>query len=96
MDPLTDGMSTSLSLAQQFDEVIESLSNIDLGAPQNADRTAEEVASEMRRAVKKVFADDAPDVFVVDELSANALAGPTRIRLRAGAQDERGSQTHDE
>ena len=45
-DPLTDGMSTSLLLAQQFDEVIESLSNIDLGAPQNADRTAEEVASE--------------------------------------------------
>ena len=85
-DPLTDGMSTSLSLAQQFDEVIESLSNIDLGAPLDADRTAEEVASEMRRAVKKAFADDAPDVFVVDELSANALAGPTRIRLRAGAQ----------
>ena len=85
-DPLTDGMSTSLSLAQQFDEVIESLSGIDLGAPQDADRSAEEVASEMRRAVNKAFGEDAPDVFVVDELSANALAGPTRIRLRAGAQ----------
>jgi len=85
-DPLTDGMSTSLSLAQQFDEVIESLSGIDLGAPQDADRSADEVANEMRRAVKKAFAEDAPEVFVVDELSANALAGPTRIRLRAGAK----------
>lgn len=85
-DPLTDGMSTSLLLAQQFDEVIESLSNIDLGAPQDADRTADQVAKEMQSAVIKAFAEDAPEVFVVDELSANALAGPTRIRIRAGAQ----------
>ncbi len=85
-DPLTDGMSTSLALAQQFDDVIESIANVDLGAPLDSDRTAEEVASEMRRAVKKAFGEDAPKVFVVDELSANALAGPTRIRFRAGAQ----------
>ena len=85
-DPLIDGMSTSLSLAQQFDEVLQSLAGIDLGAPLDADRTADEVASEMRRAVKKAFGEDAPKVFVVEELSANALAGPTRIRLRAGAK----------
>ena len=85
-DPLTDGMSTSLSLAQQFDEVIESLSGIDLGAPQDADRTADEVANAMRRAVDKAFGEYAPEVFVVDELSANALAGPTRIRIRKGAK----------
>ncbi len=85
-DPLTDGMSTSLSLAQQFDAVIDSLSGIDLGAPQDADRSADQVASEMRHAVEKAFGEDAPEVFVVEELSANALAGPTRIRLRAGAQ----------
>ena len=85
-DPLTDGMSTSLSLAQQFDEVLASISDIDLGAPQDADRSAHQVAEEMQRAVQKAFKDDAPDVFVVDELSANALAGPTRIRIRAGAK----------
>ena len=85
-DKLTDGMSTSLLLAQQFDDVIESLSNIDLGAPQDADRTADQVVEKMKSAVIKAFAEDAPDVFSVDELSANALAGPTRIRVRSGAK----------
>lgn len=85
-DPLTDGMSTSLLLAQQFDDVIQSLSNVDLGAPQDADRSAKQVAAEMKKAVQTAFGEDAPDVFVVDELSANALAGPTRIRIRSGAQ----------
>jgi len=84
-NPLTDGMSTSLSLAQQFDEIIESLSHIDLGAPQDADRNAEEVVKQIQIAVEKAFGDDAPEVYAVDELSANALAGPTRIRVRAGA-----------
>lgn len=84
-DPLTDGMSTSLSLAQQFDEIIESLSHIDLGAPPNADRSADTVAKQMRVAVKKAFGDSAPRVEVVEELSANALAGATRIRIREGA-----------
>ena len=85
-DPLTDGMSTSFSLAQQFDEVIESLAGIDLGVPPNSDRNAEEVADKMRQAVQKAFAEDAPDVYTVDELSANALAGPTRIRIRSRAK----------
>ncbi len=85
-DPLTDGMSTSLLLAQQFDDVIESLSNIDLGAPQDADRSAEQVIEEMKLAVEKAFGEDAPEVYLADELSANALAGPTRIRIRSGAK----------
>lgn len=84
-DPLTDGMSTSLHLAQQFDQVIESISDVDLGAPQDADRSAKQVASEMKVAVEKAFGKDAPDVFTVEELSANALASPSRIRIRAGA-----------
>ena len=85
-DPLTNGMTTSLALAQQFDALIESFSNVDLGAPPNADRTAEDVAEEMRRDVQKAFAENAPEVTVVDQLSANALAGPKRIRIRQGAQ----------
>jgi len=85
-DPLTDGMSTSLLLAQQFDEVIESLSDIDLGAPQDADRSAEQVVAEMQKAVEIAFGEDAPDVYAVDELSANALAGLKRIRIRSGAK----------
>ena len=85
-DPLTDGMSTSLSLAQQFESVLESLADIDLGAPQDAEKNAEQVASDISKAVNKIFGEDAPVVSVVKELSANALAGPARIRIRAGAQ----------
>lgn len=85
-DPLTDGMTTSLALAQQFDELLESFANIDLGTPQNADRSADEVVEKMRREVQKFFTTDAPEVLVVDELSANALAGSKRIRIRRGAQ----------
>ncbi len=85
-DPLTDGMSTSLALAQQFDALLESFSNVDMGAPPNADKTADDVAEEMRRDVQKAFAENAPEVIVVDQLSANALAGSKRIRIRRGAQ----------
>lgn len=85
-NPLTDGMSTSLALAQQFDSLIDSFSSIDLGAPQDADRSAEDVVAAMRRDVNEAFGKDAPEVMVVDHLSANALAGPKHIRIRANAR----------
>ena len=84
-DPLTDGMSTSFHLAQQFDEVITSIADIDLGAPQNVHISAEDVVDQMKVAVHNAFGEDAPQVFAVEELSANALAGATRIRIREGA-----------
>lgn len=84
-DPLTDGMSTSLALAQQFDALIESFVNVDLGAPEKACHLAETVAKEMRSAVDKAFLEQAPTILIEDNLSANALAGPRRIRIRNGA-----------
>ena len=39
----------------------------------------------MRKAAKAMFNDEAPVVSVVDDLSANALAGPRRIRIRRTA-----------
>jgi len=78
-------MSTSFHLAQQFDEVITSIADIDLGAPQNVHITAEDVVDQMKVAVHNAFGEDAPQVFAVEELSANALAGATRIRIREGA-----------
>jgi uncharacterized protein (TIGR02421 family) len=85
LDVLLDGVSTPYALAVRFDEQIQSLAHIDLGAPDAACYLADTVAKEMDKAVKKMFKDDAPKVMVVDELSANALAGAKRIRIRRTA-----------
>ncbi|MFK7765788.1 MAG: flavohemoglobin expression-modulating QEGLA motif protein [Mariniblastus sp.] len=84
-DPLCDAENTSLDLAMQFDSAFEEFQGLDLGAPENATVSAEALAEEMRTEVARAFGDQAPDVQVVDELSANALAGPSRIRIRNGA-----------
>lgn len=53
--------------------------------PPPACHLARTVADEIGKAVADTFADEAPEVLVVDELSANALAGPKRIRIRRTA-----------
>ncbi len=83
--PLTDGMATSLTLAKQFDSLIESFATIDLGAPDDACHLAENVAQQMRQAVSDAFGDSAPAVLIEDNLSANALAGAKRIRIKRTA-----------
>lgn len=80
---LPDGSTTVLGLAESFDEVLSHLDNVDLGVnPVEFD--ADELADKMTIAVTKMFAEQAPKVQVVDELSANALAGSKRIRIRRG------------
>jgi len=83
--PLLDEESTSLELAHQFSQILDQVSGVDLGAPPEACILASTVASSMEEAVNKMFGDQAPEVIVVDQLSANALAGSNRIRLRKGA-----------
>lgn len=84
-DQLLDEANTSLGLARQFDEVFSEFQKVDLGAPDTANISARSVAKAMRSAVRQMFGDEAPVVSVVKELSANALAGPTRIRIRSDA-----------
>lgn len=84
-DKLRDESSTSLDLAIKFDELFTRISHVDVGAPAPACYLADHVADRMRTAVADMFGDEAPEVSVVDELSANALAGPKRIRIRRGA-----------
>ncbi|BDX04804.1 flavohemoglobin expression-modulating QEGLA motif protein [Planctobacterium marinum] len=84
-DALPDENTTCLGLANQFINASATFANFDLGAPAPACNLAETVAEEMRRAVNKMFGDIAPTVEVVEELSANALAGPNRIRIRKAA-----------
>jgi uncharacterized protein (TIGR02421 family) len=84
-DVQPDETTSTLGLARQFDGIIESLSHADLGAPPPACHLAAGLADSMRAAVNARFGDAAPDVIVVDELSANALAGPENIRIRRNA-----------
>ena len=85
-DQLADESSSSLGLARQFDEVFYEFHKIDLGIPEKGTIGARQVAKEMRLATRQMFGDQAPTVSIVKELSANALAGPTRIRIRSGAR----------
>ncbi len=84
-DPLPDETSHSLDLARQLDDTLSGLSRSELGAPLPACHLAAGVADEMRRVVADCFGERAPEVAVVDELSANCLAGPRMIRVRRSA-----------
>jgi len=85
-DPLIDGKSTSLTLAVEFDKALVSLNDTDKSFLPEKSVSSEKMAASIEQAVTKLFADDAPTVSVVDELSANALAGSERIRIRRDAQ----------
>ena len=82
---LKDEQNTPLGLAEQFDSLFVRFQSIDLGPELVADVDAQTVADAMQKASVEMFGGEAPDVFVVEELSANALAGPRRIRVRQDA-----------
>jgi uncharacterized protein (TIGR02421 family) len=83
---LADTGRSPLDLARRLRTIIDGMSHIDLGAPADASATAEEIARRMGIAVHKFFGDEAPAIEVVDNLSANATAGPDRIRIRSTAR----------
>ncbi len=83
---LADAATTSLQLAEQLEATLGALAGVDLGAPPEPRLPADEVAEWLREAVAGHFGADAPEVVVVDQLSADALAGPRAIRLRRGAR----------
>jgi len=82
--PLSDGLATSLALAQQLDSTLTSLS-----VPRHAPHLGHDalyVAERMRAVCRRHFGEASPDVVLESALSANAVAGPARIRLREGAR----------
>ncbi len=85
LDTLVDQKSTPFDLAKQIDDLIKTFSHIDMGTPDPACFLADAVAKDMKKAVLKIFGDDAPEILVVDELSANALASAKQIRIRRNA-----------
>jgi len=82
---LTDGIRCPLDLARHLDQTLDHFSDHDLYPNMPARLDAESVAATLRRVVQRFFPSRAPEVEVVDHLSANALAGAGRIRLRRGA-----------
>jgi uncharacterized protein (TIGR02421 family) len=83
--PLRFDPTTPLQLAEQVHRAIVELTSARLVAPAQRDRTGEQVAAELEAGVRLHFGDAAPKVQLVDELSANALATATRIKVRRGA-----------
>ena len=84
-DLLVDEKSNTLELAKLIDKILGDLAHVELGAPEPACYLAATVAAEIKQAVETKFGEEAPEVAVVEELSANALAGARRIRIRRSA-----------
>lgn len=84
-ETLADSRMTPLQLARRMRRIIDRLNHLDLGAPPDASATAEQVSGRMQAAVRLFFGDQAPQIELVDQLSANATAGADRIRIRSTA-----------
>ena len=80
---LNDQTSTSLDLARAFETTLTVANTVNLGP--TGTFTADQIAAKVARAVGAHFGARAPEVRVVDELSANALAQTDAIKLRRGA-----------
>ncbi|WP_444996289.1 flavohemoglobin expression-modulating QEGLA motif protein [Aliikangiella sp. IMCC44359] len=83
-DTLKDEQSTSYGLASELLKLTKPMKSIDLGEPPTACILADTVAKRMRESVTR-FGELAPEILIVDELSANALAGAERVRIRKTA-----------
>lgn len=77
---ILDGETTSLALAERLDAVLAPFDHDDLGASP-IPMPADELGRRMSKLVRLHFGDATPEVELVDELSAKAVAGPRRVRL---------------
>lgn len=85
-DVTLDGKTTVIDLANHLERIFDgmSLDKLNLG---QEDETfdAQQFADHLQHPLKRYFGKDIPKVLVVDNLSAKAIAGSKRIRLRADA-----------
>ncbi|MFQ4139855.1 flavohemoglobin expression-modulating QEGLA motif protein [Nodosilinea sp. PGN35] len=84
--PMRFDTETPLDLARQIQTVIQQLDHINLDIAPPEFHAAEVVARQIETAVGQHFGDSAPEIQVVETLSANALASASRIRLRQAAR----------
>ena len=85
--PLRFDPATPLELAEQIQA---NVAELDERAPDAATGAvaspARQVAAQLKIAVDEHFGAGAPEILVVDELSANAVASTSRIKIRRDAQ----------
>jgi uncharacterized protein (TIGR02421 family) len=84
--PLRYDPTTPLELARRVHAALDELREASLLRPARRERTGIEVAASIEVAVKEHFGDAAPTVEIVDDLSANALATTSRIKVRRDAK----------
>jgi uncharacterized protein (TIGR02421 family) len=84
--PLRFDPATPLELAQRVHDALDELRQVDLLPPVVRSRTGEQVAAYIQAEVTEHFGESAPEVLLVDELSANAVASTSRIKIRRDAQ----------
>lgn len=84
--PLRYSDQTSLQLARNIEHNAEKLSHLKFEIHSPKLYTAEDIAPEIEKAVKLHFGEDAPEINIVEELSANALATSKQIRIRKDAK----------
>ena len=85
-DYLIDQSSTALTLASDFEDALAQLDGMNEKYLAQETVSSEALAAQIEEAVGEMFGEDAPQVCLVDELSANALAGRERIRIRTDAK----------
>jgi len=84
--PLRYDPATPLELAEKVQSSLAELTTVKLMRPTVRTHTSEEIAAKLKAAVDEHFGDGAPEILVVDELSANAVASTSRIKIRRDAQ----------
>lgn len=83
--PLRFDPATPLELARRFQDSLSELSTSRLVPPPVRNRTSTDIAEHLQAAVLEHFGDAAPEILIVDELSANAVASTSRIKVRRDA-----------
>jgi uncharacterized protein (TIGR02421 family) len=83
--PMRVDPATPLELARRVQEALAGLHEDRLVPPPRRTQTAADVAAHIEAAVHEHFGDAAPLVLIVDELSANAVASTSRIKVRRDA-----------
>lgn len=78
--------ATPLQLAEKIHSSIDELSLKHLVPEPQRDQSSEQVAEFLKVGVARHFGADAPRIEIVDELSANALATGSAVKLRRSAQ----------
>ena len=84
--PLPFDPATPLDLANRIHTALDELATTKLLPQPIRDQTALDVVRTLEPAVREHFGESAPEILIVDELSANAVASTSRIKVRRDAR----------